>query len=148
MPRLLLILLIVFFYVSGLSAQKLNPKKVPSVVLNQFKKVYHKATDVDWEKINKLYKVEFDFAGREDIEVWYDESLRVVRKVETLFKNELPTKLKDVLNVKFKNYKIDDLKRVFSANRVNYLVHLETNDEELVVTMDENGDILSMVRID
>lgn len=135
-------------YVTEGSGQRLGQKDVPSVILNNFRKNYPKAFDVTWEKVRQLYKVEFSTAESEDQEIWYNESLEMVRHVEEIVIRQVPKKIKDVIDTQYKKFKPDELKKITIGKSIRFLIELESGDEELKVTFSEDGEILSQVKTD
>jgi hypothetical protein len=132
----------------GVNAQKLSAKNVPSVVVNNFKKLYRKASDVSWEKVDKLYKVEFDFEGKDDVKIWFDESLRIAKQVENIAIGEMPRKINAFLQQNYRRYKIDDIQKIVLNGIVNYEVEVEHKDREKLLTFNNQGELISAIEKD
>jgi len=75
--KFFIVFLIILFSVKA-EAQSISEQKVPSVIVNNFKKKYPKAFDVDWEKHYKMYCVYFSTTESPSQEVWYNESMETV----------------------------------------------------------------------
>ena len=139
---LAILIIVTMTYITD--AQKLAAKNVPSVVVNNFKKLYRKASDVSWEKVDKLYKVEFDFEGKDDIKIWFDESLRVAKQVESIVVGEMPKKIKTIIRNNYKHYKIDDIKKIVLNGKVSFEVEVENKDREKLLTFNDQGELISV----
>ncbi|WP_200976579.1 PepSY-like domain-containing protein [Echinicola sp. 20G] len=125
-------------------AQDIVSGQVPSLILNAFTTTYPKASDVEWEKEMKFYKVEFETGWNRDHEIWYDETGEMIKHQEDISVGELPEAVNNIINTDFKGYGIDDLERITSKDQVVYKMELNSllqQDYDLVV--DAKGNVLS-----
>ena len=58
--KLIQMMAILFLGTTSIFAQDLTESQVPSVIVNNFKKEFPKASDVEWEKKGEQYNVEFE----------------------------------------------------------------------------------------
>lgn len=122
-------------------AQDLQEKEVPSVVLNSFKQKFAKATDVEWELKNNLYKVEFEIA-RIDHEAWLNTSGQVVKTKQDLKANDLPKAISSKIASQYKGYRIDDVDKIEEGGKVKFKVELKKAGSEQNVYFDADGNVL------
>jgi uncharacterized membrane protein YkoI len=142
MKKQVLVFSVMLFVGVNLFAQDISEAKVPSVVLNGFKKDFQKAADVEWELKGSNYEVDFEI-GAEDHEVWYDATGKVVKHKQDIQQNDLPATISNVIARDFKDYRVSDVKRIQSGNSVNYKVDLKNGSEEWEVTFDETGKVVT-----
>ena len=142
------IALIILFMTLKSEAQSISEQKVPSVIVNNFKKKYPKAFDVDWEKHNKMYCVYFSTIESSSQEVWYNESMETVKHVEEIVLKQVPEKIKNVIDTNYKKFKLDDLKKITIGKSIRYLIELDSKNEELEITFNEQGEVLSKIKSD
>ena len=117
-------------------------------MVNNFKKLYRKASDVSWEKVDKLYKVEFDFEGKDNVKIWFDESLRIAKQVENIAIGEMPKKINAFLQQNYRRYKIDDIQKIVLNGIVNYEVEVEHKDRDKLLTFNNQGELISAIEKD
>jgi len=145
--KFFIVFLIILFSVKA-EAQSISEQKVPSVIVNNFKKKYPKAFDVDWEKHYKMYCVYFSTTESPSQEVWYNESMETVKHVEEIVLKQVPEKIKKVIDDHYKKFKLDDLKRITIGKSIRYLIELDSKNEELEITFNEQGEVLSKIKSD
>lgn len=144
----LYILIPLFLFALQAKAQRISEQKVPSVIVNNFKKKYPKAFDIDWEKHNKMYCVFFSTIESPSQEVWYNESMETVKHVEEIVLKQVPDKIKNVIDHNYKKFKLDDLKKITIGKSIRYLIELDSKNEELEITFNEEGEVLSKIKTD
>lgn len=134
------------FSVNTVFAQDIPSTQVPSVVLNSFQKQFPKAFDIEWEMDGNLYKVEFETGiPKKDHEIWYDSLGRQIRHREEISKSDLPKSVVERINKDFFSYRIDEIKKITEEGKITYVVDLENLKEELKVTFDAQGTVLSQM---
>ena len=73
-------LLVVIMMTTGtIIAQDMRQSDVPSVVVNNFKKEFPKAKDVEWEMKGDVYNVEFEIGLFTDYKAWYEASGKIIK---------------------------------------------------------------------
>ena len=140
--KTLKILAVALFATSVAMAQDLNPADVPVNLIDAFNKEYSGATDVEWEKELDHYKVEFDLK-RQDYEVWYNASGKVLKKEIEIAEAELPQAIRDAIKSQYAGYRVDDVEMIWQNNTTTYEVELEKGQAEIHIIFDKNAKVLS-----
>jgi len=122
--------------------QEIPESDVPSLVLNEFKKEYPNATDIEWKQVEDLFKVEFDKNKKYELEVWYDETGNPVKYEEEIPQNQLPEKVLSKVNGEFKDYKVKEVEMITENNSVIYEIEFRSKSEKIEVTFNPEGEIL------
>jgi hypothetical protein len=131
---------------NSVTAQDIHPSEVPSVIVNNFQKAFPKATDVEWELDGANYKVEFETGlFGQDHDVWYDQNGKLIRRKEEISKSDVPQKVMAAINRDFKDYRIDDVKKITEGNKLVYTLELKSFREEWKVAFDSEGKLLSKI---
>lgn len=125
-------------------AQNIHRSEVPSVISNKFNTQFPKVKDVEWEKGNNFYKVEFETVRGLDHDVWYDKSGEVVKHKEEIFSKDLPQVIKTSLKANYKNYLIDDVDKITEGDSITYKVEIEKLSEEITIFYKEDGTIIKI----
>ncbi|WP_165823833.1 PepSY-like domain-containing protein [Pseudochryseolinea flava] len=136
----LLSLIIAISAITVVNGQDIAQSEVPSVILNNFKLNFEKATDVDWEIKGEEYKVEFEI-NHEDHDVWFDKKGNVLKHKQDLSLSNLPTNIKQKIETDFKSYKIDDIDKIEIAGKTTFEVELESNAGDKVVVFSSDGKV-------
>jgi hypothetical protein len=126
-------------YAASSFAQDIPAKDVPSVVANVFKKQFPKATDVEWERKNELYKVEFEI-NRQEHSMWIDGSGNVARHKQDIRAQDLPAAVRSAIARDYKDYKIDDVEKSEAGNVIHFKVELKKGSEDIDVFFDLQGE--------
>lgn len=142
-----LIVAISLLFASGtLFAQKISKNEVPSLVINSFQQAFPKASDIDWKRDGELYKVDFEIGIPDlDHDVWYENTGKLIKHKEEISKSDLPKEIKTKIETEFADYKIDDIKKITEEDRVNYVVELESIQQDWKVSFDANGTVLNKI---
>lgn len=145
--NILIVTAISLFMANSVFGQDIPHHQVPSVILNNFKSDFPKASDIEWEKEGDLYKVDFEIGWNTDHEIWYEASGDVVKHKEDISKSELPKAVSDRIHTDFDGYSIDDLKRITTASESETIYFLELNSftQDWEVTIDSNGKVLNQI---
>jgi len=61
---------------------------------------------------------------------------------------QVPEKIKKVIDDHYKKFKLDDLKRITIGKSIRYLIELDSKNEELEITFNEQGEVLSKIKSD
>jgi hypothetical protein len=117
------------------SAQKIKESAVPSIVKDAFKNNYKDAKDIEWEKEDANFEVEFEI-GETDQSIVYDPTGIIIEKELEIKVKELPSAVGDYIANNYKDKKIKEATKITSASgTVTY--EAEIKDKDLI--FDENG---------
>ncbi len=131
---------------SGIFAQEISQRNVPSVILNKFQQEYPKALDIDWKKEADLYKVDFEIGSRRtDHDVWYNNEGKVVKHKKEIAKRDLPAAVLAKIKADFSGYRISDIKQITEAGKSIYTLELNKLTKEWKMTFDASGNILDQI---
>ena len=123
-------------------AQDIPKSQVPSVIVNNFKKEFTKANDVEWERQGDLYNVDFEIGLFTDYEAWYNASGKLVKQTQEISKSDLPKAVINAIKTQYKEYSIDDVKKIIEDGVETYKVELEKWDEDFDVIYSKNGNLI------
>lgn len=144
MGKLLFGLCVLLLVYSPVSAQNVQQRGVPAVVLNAFQQQFPNARQVDWEKKrNGNYEVEFDngWFSRDHLAIISPEG-KVLRYEEELASYSLPDAVKQKIKVEFDGYRVGDVKKVETGGLTTYAVELESRRGDLEVLFATDGKIM------
>lgn len=130
---------------SFIFAQDILQAEVPSLIINNFKQNYPKASDIEWEKEGDLYKAEFEIGLFKDYKVWYNASGQRIKLVEEIAKNKLPQSILTKIGTDFKSYRVDDVKKITSGKVVTYAVDLKSMKQDWDLIFDSDAKVLSKI---
>lgn len=133
------LLVIILMATGTIIAQDIRQSDVPSVVVNNFKKEFPKAKDVEWEMKGDVYNVEFEIGIFTDYEAWFDTSGNLIKYTQEIPNRELPKAIKDAVKKQFDGYRVDDVKKQVENNIETYLVEIEKKKEELNLVFSKDG---------
>ncbi|MCE7055466.1 PepSY-like domain-containing protein [Algoriphagus sp. AGSA1] len=126
-------------------AQDIHPSEVPSIVVNNFKKEFPRASDIEWELDGNNYKVDFEIGWGTDHETWYDTAGNMLKHEEEIPKSNLPNEVIFKINSDFKDLRIDGSKKITQGTEVTYQVELENLIEEWKVIFSSTGEVLHKI---
>ncbi|SDJ88645.1 Putative beta-lactamase-inhibitor-like, PepSY-like [Catalinimonas alkaloidigena] len=138
---LLLSTLPLFSFPLSSCVQDVPPGEIPSVVRNAFQAQFPQATDVSWERHDRLYEVEFDLTAAEH-ELWLDAHGQLVKHTEELTYEQLPEAIQQTVRRDFGTYRVEDAERITVPQAVTYLLELEGTESERHVVLNEAGKLL------
>ncbi len=116
---------------------------IPDIVKNSFKDLYQDAEDVEWEKENGNFEVEFEI-GEEEMSVLFDEKGNVI-EIELDIKVEaLPDTIRLLLAKDFGDHEILEAVKIVKDSLIYYEVELEKDEAEKEITFAENGSIFHL----
>ncbi len=124
------------------SAQDVPQSQVPSVVVNSFKKEFPKASDVEWEKQNDQYNVEFEIGFFTDYKAWFDPTGKMIKYTEEIWNSKLPETIKNTIKTQYKGYRIDEAKKITENMVVTYSVEIEKGNDELKLVFSNDGKLI------
>ena len=92
-------------------AQDIPSSQVPSVIVNNFKKEFPKANDIEWEMQGDLYNVDFEIGWFTDYEAWFTASGKLVKQTQEISKSDIPKAVANAIKTQYKEYRIEDAKK-------------------------------------
>ncbi len=119
-------------------SQDIPANQVPSVVQNTFQSKFPNPTDVEWEKKDGFYEVEFD-VNKIDHKAHIDPAGKMIMFKMEIRKDELPAAVATVVSQEYKDYDIDDADKLEKDGTTYYQVELDAKGKEdklLVFTLD------------
>jgi len=132
-------LAMLLFITAMASAQDIPTDKVPSVVLNTFKKEFPKANDIEWELQGDRYNVEFEIGWDNDYEAWFTNSGKLIKYTIEISQRDLPINVLNAIKNQYPDYHIDDAEKIIENGIDTYSVELEKGKEELDLIFTKNG---------
>ncbi len=144
MNKLLFSLSILTLVYLPVSAQDIQKRGVPAVVLNAFQQQFPKARQVEWEKKRDgNYEVEFDngLFSRDHQAVISPEG-KVLRHEEELASYALPDAVKQQIKAEFDGYRVGDVKKIDTGGTITYAVELDSRYGDLDVIFAADGKIV------
>lgn len=123
-------------------AQDISAKQVPSVVLNNFKKEFPKASDIEWELKGAEYEADFEI-GLAEHEAWFDAGGKLVKHTEDLNSRDLPQEIQHAVKKDYDGYRVSDVKRITTGSEITYQFELEKGQTEWKVTYTATGTALN-----
>ncbi|MGV3762598.1 PepSY-like domain-containing protein [Parapedobacter sp.] len=126
------------------TAQGVQKRGVPAVVLNAFQQQFPKARQVEWEKKRDgNYEVEFDngLFSRDHQAIVSPEG-KVLRHEEELASYSLPEAVKETIKVEFAGYRVGDVKKIDTGGTITYAVELDSRSGDLDVVFAADGKIV------
>lgn len=134
--------MLALFATGCIYAQDIEANQVPSVIINNFKKEFPKASDIEWERQGNQYSVEFEIGFYTDYEAWFNTSGDLIRYAEEISRTDLPQEIKDVINNQYQGYKIDDAIKFIENKIETYSVEIERGDDERNLLFSKNGKLI------
>ena len=131
----------ILFTTISVNAQDLQNEEVPQNLKNQFEKEHPNATEIEWEKEDILFKVEFDIEKKEQ-EIWFDESGTIIKTERELTREELPKAISSKIKSSYASFKIDDIEMKKENDKVTYEIELKKGWTDKTLIFDESGTIL------
>jgi uncharacterized protein (DUF2249 family) len=136
-------LMAVFLLGTGaMFAQDMPESQVPSVIVNNFKKEFPKAYDVEWEKKGEQYNVEFEIGTGTDYEAWFTNSGKLIKYKQEITITNLPQAIKDAIHTNYPGFRIGEAKKYVENGVETYKVEIEKGSEELKLLFSKDGKIL------
>ena len=131
-----------FLSIGTIFAQDVPTSQVPSVIINNFKKEFPKAHDIDWEMQGDLYNVDFEIEWFTDYEAWFNASGKLVKQTQEISKSDLPKAVINSIKTQYKEYRIEDAKKIIENGVETYKDELEKWDEDFHVIYSKNGNLI------
>ncbi len=105
-------------------AGTIDQQEIPSVVINAVTTKYPEAKDLDWEVKNGIYEAEFDL-GKDDYEVWVNAEGTILKVEQEIANAQIPAAVLTKVKSDFKEFKLDDAKRIEIGKAVYYEIELD-----------------------
>lgn len=138
--RVIQIIAVLMMGTGTLFGQDIPESQVPSVVINNFKKEFPKAEDIEWELKRGEYNVEFEIGWTKDYEAWFSADGKLLRYTEDISERELPKKVSEAVKSKFPDYRIDDVEKIVNDGKEIYELELERGKEDFKVFFTKSGE--------
>jgi hypothetical protein len=139
MKKIIMICILVMAGVS-LQAQKISADKLPSAVLESFKKLYPTATETRWEKDKDNYEAIFKLNTVSKEIVFYADGKVVQSEEELNSINELPKEIKDAFNKEYVSYiYIKSEKITKDSGTIVYEIDAELKGKKYAIEYDAKG---------
>lgn len=144
MKKILFGLFILSLAYLPVTAQGVQQRGVPAVVLNAFQQQFPKARQVEWEKKRDgNYEVEFDIGlFSRDHQAIISPEGKILRHEEELASYSLPDAVKQQIKAEFDGYRIGDVKKVDTGGTITYEVELDSRYGDLEVVFGADGKII------
>lgn len=133
---------IFLFSTATIFAQDVPESQVPSVIVNNFKKEFPKATDIEWERQGDQYKVEFEIGWDIDYDAWYNASGELIRYIMEISTSEIPEAVQTAIRNEYPGYRIDDAEKITENGVETYKVEVEKGKEEIDLVFSKDGKLL------
>ncbi|MDD2635732.1 MAG: PepSY-like domain-containing protein [Bacteroidales bacterium] len=136
-------LMAVFFLAVGTAvAQDIPESQVPSLIVNNFKKEFPKATDVEWEREGDIYNVDFEIGLFTDYEAWFTASGTLIKCSMEIPAGDLPKAVTNSIKKEYKGYRIDEAKKIIKNGVETYEVEIEKGNDERELVYSKNGKLI------
>ncbi len=133
---------ILFLGSASVYAQDIQESQVPSVIVENFKKEFPKASDVEWEKKGEQYNVDFEIGWGIDYEAWYTTAGKLIKYKQEISDANLPQAIKDAVKKDYAGYRIDDATKYVENGVETYKVELEKGTEERKIIFSKDGKLI------
>lgn len=123
----------------GACAATIDQQEIPSVVINAVMTKYPDAKDLDWEVKKGVYEVEFDL-GKDDYEVWINAEGTILKVEQEIKNTQLPAVILSKLKADYKDFELDDTKRIEIGKAVYYEIELDGTFGDQTVVYSASGE--------
>lgn len=143
--KTLKIALLAIFATASINAQSLVETQVPKNFTEGLLKVYPNAKDIEWERSNDNYKVEFK-VGDLDRTVHFNKTGDRVRVEAEMVKTELPAALVEAIKKDYSDFILESVYSITKNNITTYKVMLQKRDwvEEIMLRYSVSGEVLGV----
>jgi len=124
----------------SLQAQKISADKLPSAVLESFKKLYPTATETKWEKDKDNYEAIFKLNAASKEIVFHADGKVVQSEEELTSINSLPKEVKDAFIKEYAGYNyIKSEKITKDSGTIVYEIDAELKGKKYAIEYDAKG---------
>jgi len=114
--------------------------ETPSVVLNTFQREFPDATDLEWEKLQQDYKVEFEVDNIDHTAILSTDGNLLKFKYDILI-SELPGPITAIINTNYESNEIDDTEILIIDGVTYYQVEFERTLKDEQVVFNVSGEV-------
>lgn len=129
---------LILFTTMTVNAQDVKNEEISKNLKSQFEKEYPNATEIEWEKENNLFNVEFDIDEKEQ-EIWYDDSGNIIKTEHELEEAELPEAIRSKIKSSYSAFKIDDIEMKKENDEVTYEIEIRKGWKGKTLMFNESG---------
>lgn len=123
----------------GACSATVDQQEIPSVVINAVMTKYPDAKELDWEVKNGVYEAEFDL-GKDDFEVWVNTEGTILKIEQEIKNTQVPAAILSKLKSDYKDFKLDDAKRIEIGKAVYYEIELDGTFGDQTVVYSASGE--------
>lgn len=124
----IIVVVATFLAMNATFAQKIKEKEVPNLVLENFKKMYPNAKEVEWEKEDGNFEVNFDL-NEIDNSVLFDEKGTILETELEIELNLLPVGVMEYIKSNYVGKKVKEASKITDAKgAVTYEVEIKGKD--------------------
>ncbi len=133
------------FSLAPVVAQDMNAKEIPTEIVTAFEASYPEVDDIEWEKNDSIYNVDFEMKGQEH-EIWYTAEGKVSQSEREISESDLPEVIASALTANYAGYKVDSVEIMEENGSTLYEIELEKSGlEDKNVTYDNEGKLVSEI---
>ena len=132
---------ILIILVTNASAQKIDQKNVPAVVLNAFHLKFPNAVNLSWNIDKGYYHVKFKQNNKTNEMVINDKGTMIRRK-QDLYVSEVPQSVLRTIGNKVSYYDIHDADLTEEGKEITYEIKFENKGKDNIFWLDEKGRLL------
>jgi uncharacterized membrane protein YkoI len=124
-----------------LSAQELEQRNVPAVVLNTFQLGFTNASDIEWRLEKGYFHVRFE-VNEKDNELIINDKGVVIKHLQDLYISEIPANVLGTIKKKVAQFDIGDADLIEENGRKVYSISMEIDDKDYEFRITERGTLL------
>lgn len=114
---------------------EINP---PEILSNQLYKDFPDAKDIDWERSDYIYEVEFEIENT-DFTAFYDKDANLLVYKYEIDETELPAVVKNASVAIYPDYHFDDIVKIIRRDDIIYKLELKRNNIEKTILLKKDG---------
>jgi hypothetical protein len=143
--KTLKIAFVALFATLTMNAQVAVESQVPQSFTEGLLKVYPNAINIEWERSNDNYKVEF-INGDLEHTIHFNKKGDRLRVEAEMVKTKLPIALSDAIKKDYSDYSIDSVHSITKNEITTYKVVLHKRDwvEEIILRYSVSGEVLGV----
>lgn len=138
----LIFLIITLLCTEYLSAQELEQRNVPAVVLNAFQLKFPGAGNIEWRLEKGNFRVKFEVNDK-DNELTINDKGVITRHLQDLYVSEIPDVVMGTIKKKLAQFDIGDADLIEEDGRISYILKIEIDDKDHEFRISERGTLMS-----